>query len=225
MKTMMKRVMDLVLAAGLVMSASATMAAAPLALFPTTAGHATGLPGSQVTPTLTFDFAGGYDLTGILLSFTYESSMLSFNAGASTVSISVPFGPTTVQSVVTYQDLVDEMSNADSAFFIDVNDAPGSFSLAVAYPPALSYPMPAGTQFVVNGVFTIAPSATLGVPLPIEITGQLGNQAGFDDFANTVNVTAVPEPETWLMLLGGLGLLATRIRRKATLRPEAARGS
>jgi PEP-CTERM motif len=41
-----------------------------------------------------------------------------------------------------------------------------------------------------------------------------GHDRDFDDMVIRVSVSAVPEPETFAMLIGGLGLLAAAVRRK-----------
>ena len=65
--------------------------------------------------------------------------------------------------------------------------------------------------------FTVGLS--FGGLLPTNITGPLvltisGTSAFNGSYAGTLNVSAVPEPETYAMMLGGLGLLGFMARRR-----------
>jgi hypothetical protein len=54
-------------------------------------------------------------------------------------------------------------------------------------------------------------------PLVLTVMGTAGANASY---GGTLNVSAVPEPETWAMMLGGLGLVGFMARRRK--KPEAA---
>ena len=81
--------------------------------------------------------------------------------------------------------------------------------------------MDAGTYWValeVQGNDTFAGVAPLAPPRPL--TGYAYNAGGFEGYqamplAFGLQVSAVPEPDTHVLLLGGLVLLAAGTRRKA----------
>ena len=56
-------------------------------------------------------------------------------------------------------------------------------------------------------------------PVTVQVSFKTGYQAGFDSVnhntAYSLNVAAVPEPESYAMLLAGLGLVASIVRRRA----------
>lgn len=66
---------------------------------------------------------------------------------------------------------------------------------------------------VTNGEFVFYSSKYTGVaPFTLTLKGLAGSEA---DYSGTYKVTAVPEPTTYAMLLGGLGLVGMVARRKA----------
>ena len=66
-----------------------------------------------------------------------------------------------------------------------------------------------------TGVFDLLPGFDTG-STPVRVFGNASDQFfAFEEFDMTASVSAVPEPETWLMLIGGLGLIASRVRRRA----------
>jgi MYXO-CTERM domain-containing protein len=83
-----------------------------------------------------------------------------------------------------------------------------------------------------TAAFIVSPGAAIGSSSTVTLTGTSGaNVPVSTDFpigvrddnylasaSVTVTVTAVPEPEGWLMLLAGLGLIATLGRRRLAAR-------
>jgi len=62
------------------------------------------------------------------------------------------------------------------------------------------------------GVFTLAPVYLGPGPLTLTISGVVSSGGG--SYGGNINVLAVPEPETYAMMLGGLGLLGVMARRR-----------
>jgi len=75
---------------------------------------------------------------------------------------------------------------------------------------------PSGQSITVGGIPIIA-----GVLNTIRLTGETGLQGGSYAGTATFAATSVPETASWLMLLGGFGLMGTMLRaRKATAQFE-----
>lgn len=164
----------------------------------------------QVSPTLTFSFVEDYGFTSLLLLVDYVPSKLSFNDALST-AVFHPFGLPSF----TLDDLVT-LSGGD--FFYSENPStPGSYTLLVE--SVSSQMLPAGSSLVLTGVFDLV-GLPVGESTPVAMSGILTSTVADVDpsainaFAVSAAVTAVPEPESWLMMLAGLGLLASRVRRR-----------
>lgn len=177
-------------------SAQAVLAPAEIQL---TVSDATGLPGSIVFPTISFPI-NGFEFDSLTLTLTYDASVLAFQAGASTVTLngasqaltSLPNyfagAPTTVGGL---------QQTVYSAF--SVNSVPVTGAL------------------VLTGSFQILGGAASGL-YPVVFSGSVSTGPGpaFDepDFSSQLSVAVVPEPETWLLWIGGIGMLATRVIRR-----------
>lgn len=155
-----------------------------------------GLPSTVVHPSLSLDI-NGFDFDSFTLDLVFDPNALSFLSGASTV----------VFNGVT-QPLAALPSYSESAG-VDINDGAwhvriGSFSLAS---------VPVAGQLALNGAFKIADNAAPGIH-QITASGfvSTGPISVCEEctFGGLVAVTVVPEPETWALWLGGLGLLAWR---------------
>jgi len=67
---------------------------------------------------------------------------------------------------------------------------------------------------VVESAFTLAELGLTG-PLQLVVTGTTGAGGGiFSSYSGTVNVTAIPEPGTWALMLTGLSGLGFMARRQ-----------
>lgn len=169
----------------------------------------------QASPSFTFTFDTEFDLAGFELTVAFDPSMVTFNAAASTLSV----GPVT-ETLPTVLFGLSQTSGGDFLF----SPGPGGFGTAVGAPGAFtitglyqsqSTVVPAGSSFVMTSVFNLLPAFAAGSSTQVRAFGYAFDPSfQQENFDLTATVTAVPEPETWLMLLGGLGLLAQRVRRR-----------
>ncbi|KQQ47693.1 hypothetical protein ASF61_03440 [Duganella sp. Leaf126] len=122
---------------------------------------------------------------------------------------------------------------------VPVNGAEGNFSDVFTFTPVLTSPSMASGAFVnfklfgfgdlnsvtatLNGksftasasqpyLFTLDPVMLGAGPLTLTISGIVSSAGG--SYGGNLNVLAVPEPETYGMMLGGLGLLGFMARRR-----------
>lgn len=198
--------------------ASTTPAGAPV--IATSAVHAQAQPLGQALPSFVFNFDADFDLIGFMVSFKYDETKLSFNAAASTLSVG---GSTAPLSTVLAQLQAASTIPGPGPDFLYSPDGPGDFGSAIGSGlftftgvyQTQSYLIPAGSSVTMTGVFDLLQGFDAGTT-PVQVYGEAFDVA-FNNgaFDVTANVSAVPEPETWLMLLGGLGLLASRVRRRS----------
>lgn len=195
------------------------------------AGNASAVPGGQAATTLTFAFDAPYDFTTLTLFVDYDDNLLTLNTGLSTVAFNA-VDPLYSIPQTGYQTVLAALA-LNPAFSAVPNDAAGSYSLSALYNPGSSYPLPIGS-LVIKGVFDLKPAFLAGMSTGIDIRGSMTSTAAdvdpfpedtFGDFGNPgdvpviATISAVPEPETWLLLLGGLGLVGARaVRRKTSAR-------
>ena len=182
--------------------------------FTTLAGDAVAVSGGlgmQAKPTLTFDFGSQYDLVSFTLRLNYDGSLMAFNAAESTLSN----GSTSASLSAVLNELAMASTPGDFVV-IPPNVGPDSYSLSVYYGSLTGhYPIPAGTA-VFTAVFDLAQPFAPGLTPPtVTFSGDLGNAAfELHGFREVAAITAVPEAEIWMMLLGGLRLAAVRVRRR-----------
>lgn len=202
------------LAAGCALCLTTAMAQAAVT---TTAIHASALPSGKAKPALNFEFDDVYDdvyeFTTLTLWVDYDPTLMTLKVAESTWSMGGPeYG--------LYEFLDGLALSSDSDFSYIDNDDPGSYSLSAGFITG-NLPIPAGSM-TIKGVFDLKPGFLADMSTDVVIYGTLTSTAADvdpflgDDFDVTATVTAVPEPETWLMLLSGLGLVvAQRMRRSA----------
>jgi hypothetical protein len=160
---------------------------------PVTVTPASGLPGSTVKPGFSLA-VNGIDFVTLDLTLTFSNALLSFDLGSSTISY-----------------------NGQSKLW---SSLPGFIT-----PPG---PLTAGTflfgSLDLNSVNIIGPlvlepafQVRNGAPLgdtTVTVSGSICCDPVFEeryfDSSAAITVSAVPEPEVWLLWLGGVGLLAWR---------------
>ncbi len=172
-------------------------------------------PGSQALPSFVFDFDANFDLIGFDVTIEFDPTKLSFNAAASTLTLgatTVTFPAALMAMQTALPDFIYSPGPGDFGAAINT----GSFSFNGAYfEPTSMLPIAAGSSVTMTGVFDLLPGFNTG-STSVRVFGSVGDQFfNFEDFDMTASVSAVPEPETWLMLIGGLGLIASRVRRRA----------
>jgi hypothetical protein len=179
-----------------------------------TATSPTVVQGSRAYQSVTFDFQEAYPMSGVDLYLDYDPTGLSFVEGASSVSFA-GMSPTLPELIAAFK--VQGVSDAFSS-----EAEPGKYQLFISlFTPSEDWPVVPPGQIVLTAAFDIAPGYVGSSALAV--SGQLYGLAaeppffqpdGFEGLA-TISVTAVPEPETWAMLLGGLALMAGVARRRA----------
>lgn len=182
-------------------------AAAPSPITVTTTSVA-GLAGSTVKPSFSLD-VDGFFFESFDLSLRFTNPVLSFDLGSSRVLYNGNLLPW--DGLPNYNDNgIGPVTIGDNTRFQF-----STFSLGLAnFSGAL----------VLQPAFKILEAAPLG-PTAIAISGSIGSDPqGFERFFDssaTVTVSAVPEPEVWLLWLGGIGLLAWTRKRRSAQHPTA----
>ena len=202
---------------GCALCLSTAMAAPPVNLPPDVSAGSVSVvpgPGAKAMPTVTFAFSSDYEFTTLLLNVDYSATLMTFNAAQSTLSVG--------GNEMPFLEVLATLSlNSGGDFTYTPNDAPGSYSLSAAFGSG-HYTIPVGSM-VLKGVFDLDPSFVAGTATDVFVSGTMTSTAAdadpfpIDNFSVVATVTAVPEPETWLMLLGGLGLVAAAGRRRKLL--------
>lgn len=161
--------------------------------------NAAGLPGAIVYPTFSLDISG-FSFDSLTLKLVYPTS-LTLLPGTSTVSFAAtptPFnGP--LNTLPGYA-----AGRFEQAGFWQ--DDIASFSLV-----GLSVAGP----LLLTGAFQIDPAASPG-SYQIAVSGLVSTGPLIEEpeFTGMATVTVVPEPETWLLWICGIGLLLTRAARQ-----------
>ena len=191
--------------------------AAPMAdVLPVTPGHGSVIVGATVQPTFNIGFDSGYDLIGLDFTLTY-SNALSFSKLEFTLPSNVG-GP--VSFLVTSADLTGPMPVAGDFTYGVTVTAPDAMSSVLTFGGFPSSSVVLSGPVLLKATFL---TSTIGQSA-VELAGTSGpNTPPFDTldtFSSSalVTVSAVPEPEAWLMLLAGLGMIATLGRRRHAAR-------
>lgn len=160
-----------------------------------------GTPGGQVTATWTYDFGTDYPLWMATMEVSYDPALMNFLPEMSSVDVNgAPY---------SFAGMLAALETLDPD--VSHNVAPGIVAFSFFLPLDGPASVPVSGPVTFSAVFVLAPD--FSGPAYIDFSGAV---AGDEEqlFSGTITVTAVPEPETWLMWLGGLGLLASRYARR-----------
>lgn len=202
---------SLLLAAGIFGLASQAQAAVSV----THTGDTVVAPGGQFKPEVSISFDAPYEMVHMNLALDYDPSKLVLNFAGSLIN----FGGVDYSYGNFIAALAAEKLATSGDFdFIESNVA-GQFALDAGYLLFGSYTLTG--SIVLKPVFDMSPGFASGSST-VTISKLQFDDVNFnsDVLADSsqpldyppidMTVTAVPEPETWLMMLGGLGLLAIR---------------
>ncbi len=199
MKTM-RNVVGWMFGAAALLSTAAVQAGGGLS-YP---GTLLGTPGGQVTATWTFDAGVDYPFTGANFWMEYDPASMDLVAGGAKVEA----GGTEYD----LWDVLDDLSTMGAGVLTNVSPGMVAFSVYLPVSP-VPVVIPVSGPVTLSATFEL--SNTFTGPALIRFGGALAGEADESLFDGSIQVTTVPEPETWLMWLGGLGLLALgRIRRQ-----------
>lgn len=170
-----------------------------------TASHAQGLTGSQVTGAIyccqapTEEYRGTNFVTAAVgpdIEFPDGAFTLTGPSQISVIPVEIDIGASTIDIRFTRGDVA--ASGAFNGYVFDFTDAPEIASVSL---DALSTVTPANLSWDANTVFVSV--AALSLPLDSHIL---------------LNVSPVPEPKTYALLLGGVALLGLgkRLRQRAS---------
>jgi len=173
-------------------------------------------PGSTAFTSFTISALGDYPFTGAKMTMDYNPALLSFNASQSSVAV---LGTTyALPSFLTQLSTLSAVPGFNN-FTIDGGaSGPGSLYFSAGFTPSGSITL--NGEIVVTTAFDLAPSMGIGSSADVTIakldfadpnTGPVSLATA--EFPLVMTVTAVPEPESWLMLLAGAGLLGAAVRR------------
>jgi hypothetical protein len=178
--------------------------------YASSSGTAVGQPGGKAVPSFTLDFGSFAALTNISFNWEYDTTYLSFDKAQSTID----YGGQN-RSLAAFIDYL-KSSFGSPQYFSTEGGSTGASSKIYDYTifadNGITLPGPA----VFNLVFDLSDQMPAGLNLPIKVAGNLVD-ADWNEYPYEMqlSVQAVPEPESWLFLLSGLGLLALKSARSA----------
>lgn len=211
---------------GAVLSVAGLMAfSSPMAqAIETSSSGAIAPVSSQAFPSFTFTFDSDFDLAAFDVTIQFVPTLLSFNAAASTLSIGSDSAPiSTVLNglkAASFDGSDFDFNFSTSSGSFGTADTSGAFRFVGGY-LLDSYLIPAGSSVTLTGVFNLTGLAA-GESTNVRVFGNaLDTSFQNPTFDVSASVAAVPEPETWMLLLGGLGLIASRVRRASKARTDS----
>jgi len=176
---------------------------------------ATAAPGSFAYPTFTLFFADApaftepYDLVALDFAINYDAAQLMFNSNLS----SITYNGNTIVGINTALGQLASDSGSVCAGNACSSESAGQFIVAWTTSGVAGL----NTPWVVTAAFQVLPGATSDIIGLVGASARQG-QLDLDTLSQSAMVTAVPEPEGWLMMLAGVGLIATLGRRRLAAR-------
>jgi len=175
----------------------------------------------QAFPSFTFTFDGDYDLIAFDVTIQFDPALMSFNAAASTLALGSDSAtlPTVLNGLkaASFDGTDFDFNYSTSSGGFGTADTSGAFNFSGGY-LFQSLLIPAGNSVTLTAVFNLTGLAA-GQGSQVRVFGEtLNSEFQLQPFDVAASVTAVPEPETWMLLLGGLGLIASRVRRASATR-------
>jgi hypothetical protein len=173
------------------------------------ATNGSAAPGGTAFTSLTIRFTGIYQFTGAAATITFDPALLTFNPFQSKVSV---LG--VERSLPAFLTLLSQMENLPGSDF-DVyggENPAGTLFFGAGF--TLQGSMPLNGNIIVTTAFDLASTMAVGSVSEVALTQLVmaDLDTGIVSLAAPgspllMTVTAVPEPESWLMLLAGMGLL------------------
>jgi hypothetical protein len=163
---------------------------------------ASGVRFGLAVPTVSFDIGADYPFSTLNVLMAYDSSQLTFRPDESTVKVGLA-------PAIGFNDFIAALQLATGPNFLPNFGTPGLYGFSTSITPGQD-------PIIVSGPVTIAPAFLLdghfSGPSFVYFEGDISGDDLEDMFNGTIAITAVPEPETWLLWAVGLGLL-TRLSR------------
>ena len=181
------------------------------------ATNGSAAPGGTAFTSFTIGFAGTYQFNEAAATITYDPALLTFNPFQSRVSV---LGVD--RSLPAFLTLLSQMQNLPGSDFVAYGGESPAGTLFFGTGFTLQGSMPLNGNIIVTTAFDLASTMAVGSVSEVAVT-QLAMSdlnTGMVSLASPqmpvlMTVTAVPEPETWLMLLAGMGLLGAVAKRRA----------
>lgn len=174
-------------------------------------GSAVGQPGGQAAPSFTIDFSSYPALTNISFSWVYDATYLTFDKAQSTVD----YGGQS-RNLAAFIDFLKVSFGGAPQFFSTEGGSNGASNKIYDYTVFADNAISLSGPAAFNLVFDLSDQMPAGQYVPIKVAGNLVD-TDWNEYPYEVQlaVQAVPEPETWMFLLSGLGLLALKTARSA----------
>lgn len=183
-----------------------------------TTTDASAVPAGTAWPSLTISFDAPYEFIGLDLFISYDPGLLSFNSVASRVT----FQGTTYNYgdfMTVLQMLPLAPGYGDFYSSLDSGNLPGEYSFNAGFLELGSTTLEG--SILVEAAFDLLPGLVAGTSTQLSINNLAITDASLvrTEFATgdtpmLVTISAVPEPETWLQFLAGLGMLLAAHRRR-----------